>query len=455
MNNTEPQLLGGSQPPFIDLFCRVVDNYGDIGVCWRLARNLSSRLIDFADGKSQENFAWNSIISNLFNPTFHMPYPVRLWVNDLQSFQRIAPAIDTSRDIQVLQNIQIIHWKNANIYANLKLKPATVVIEAFGTELDQNYIDAMNSSTRCWFNLEYLSAENWVEGFHGQRSPQSNGVPKYFFFPGFTDKTGGLIRDNQVLMRLHSFSVQDKIDWLKQHISTEVAQAFADNARLINVFCYPSAPFESLLTVFAEIIKYDHRATTFLLPEGVLPQAEELYEAVVEDKAMIKLQRFPFIPQEDFDILLSICEFNVVRGEDSFVRAIWSGKPFIWHIYEQDEQVHLHKLKAWLAQSKVPELWAEIHTAWNYFATWNNPKRREEDATNAEFQRTQAQQALENYFKHLFLGKQHPEFAISSSYLPLASEQDWEVVQKFSQDYADMLCKNPTLSFSILNFQTK
>ncbi|MBY0444112.1 MAG: elongation factor P maturation arginine rhamnosyltransferase EarP, partial [Burkholderiales bacterium] len=24
-----------------DIFCRVIDNYGDIGVCWRLARQLS------------------------------------------------------------------------------------------------------------------------------------------------------------------------------------------------------------------------------------------------------------------------------------------------------------------------------------------------------------------------------------------------------------------------------
>lgn len=455
MNTTEPQLLGGNQPPFVDLFCRVIDNYGDIGVCWRLARNLSSRLIDFANGESQENFTWNSIISNLFNPTFHMPYPVRLWVNDLHSFKRIAPSIDPEKDIQLIQNIQIVHWKDSQTSLSLGLKPATVVIEAFGTTLDSHYINAMPSSTRCWFNLEYLSAENWVEGFHGQRSPQPNGVPKYFFFPGFTEKTGGLIHDDKVLEYSRQLTTEDKSNWLAQFIGEDIAQAYQQGARLINIFCYPNAPFNSLLTIFADIFKYDQRPTIFLLPEGVLPHAEELYTAIVEDTSAVKIQRFPFIPQEDFDILLSICDFNVIRGEDSFVRAIWSCKPFIWHIYEQEDKAHLHKLKAWLEQSQTPELWAEIHKAWNFYATWNNAQIDEIDSTDAEFQRTQAQKVLESYFKHLFLGKDYPEFAISSSYLPLAFEQDWKFVQDFSQEYANMLNKKPTLSFSILNFQTK
>ena len=26
-----------------DLFCRVIDNHGDLGVCWRLARDLAAR----------------------------------------------------------------------------------------------------------------------------------------------------------------------------------------------------------------------------------------------------------------------------------------------------------------------------------------------------------------------------------------------------------------------------
>jgi len=37
-----------------------------------------------------------------------------------------------------------------------------------------------------------------------------------------------------------------------------------------------------------------------------------------------------------------------VRGEDSWIRAIWAGKPFIWQPYWQTEDTHLIKLQAFL-----------------------------------------------------------------------------------------------------------
>ena len=31
------------QPLLWDIFCQVIDNHGDVGVCWRLARELAAR----------------------------------------------------------------------------------------------------------------------------------------------------------------------------------------------------------------------------------------------------------------------------------------------------------------------------------------------------------------------------------------------------------------------------
>ncbi|MGY2437472.1 elongation factor P maturation arginine rhamnosyltransferase EarP, partial [Escherichia coli] len=87
------------------------------------------------------------------------------------------------------------------------VEPAQVVVEAFACQLPASYIEAMTiSGTHClWLNLEYLSAEDWVAGCHGLPSPQPGGLQKFFFFPGFVEGTGGLLREAYLLARRRSF----------------------------------------------------------------------------------------------------------------------------------------------------------------------------------------------------------------------------------------------------------
>jgi uncharacterized repeat protein (TIGR03837 family) len=56
----------------------------------------------------------------------------------------------------------------------------------------------------------------------------------------------------------------------------------------------------------------------------------------------------PFLRQDDYDRLLWSCDINGVRGEDSFVRAQWAGRPLLWHIYPQQDAAHWAKLDAFL-----------------------------------------------------------------------------------------------------------
>jgi uncharacterized repeat protein (TIGR03837 family) len=58
----------------------------------------------------------------------------------------------------------------------------------------------------------------------------------------------------------------------------------------------------------------------------------------------------PFVDPDAFDRRLWACDFAVVRGEDSFVRAQWAAVPFAWHIYPQSEGAHRAKLEAFLAR---------------------------------------------------------------------------------------------------------
>ncbi|NDE27856.1 MAG: DUF2331 family protein, partial [Burkholderiaceae bacterium] len=101
----------------------------------------------------------------------------------------------------------------------------------------------------------------------------------------------------------------------------------------------------------------------------------------------LKLISLPFIPQDDFDYLLAQCDFNIVRGEDSFVRAQLAGRPFIWNIYPQDDGAHLVKLSAFLdlyLKEAPPDLsnsvteamaWSDIDLWWTALSQWNQHAR--------------------------------------------------------------------------------
>ena len=152
-------------PPFDwDIFCCVVDNFGDIGVTWRLARQLKREGNIAAHGDEVQ---------------------VRLWVDDLASFARIAPGLQPALAQQQLDGVSICHWPAQDFPAT---DAADVVIEAFGCPLPDSYLAAMVGRARkpVWINLEYLSAEDWVAGCHGLASPHPQlPLTKHFFFPGF------------------------------------------------------------------------------------------------------------------------------------------------------------------------------------------------------------------------------------------------------------------------------
>lgn len=301
-----------------DIFCCVVDNYGDIGVTWRLARQLVA----------EQGVA------------------VRLWVDDLSAFARICPEADVQVPSQWHQGVEVCHW----LPEWQETTVADVVIGAFACQLPAAYVQAMLECPRppLWLNLDYLSAESWVEGCHGLPSPQPNGLRKVFFFPGFTAKTGGLLREASLLARREAFE-QDPL--ARQAFLQRLGVEPAVDARLISLFAYENPSLSSWLDVLAG----DTRANHLLVPEGrVLGDVqawlgvEALAVGNVATRGALTVQILPFVSQDDYDHLLWCCDFNAVRGEDSFVRAQWAGRPLLWHIYVQEEYAHWEKLEAFL-----------------------------------------------------------------------------------------------------------
>lgn len=288
------------QPPRRwDIFCRVVDNFGDIGVCWRLARQLVA----------EHGLA------------------VRLWVDDLASLTPLCPVVDAKVSQQTVAGVDLRHWP-AEFPALAPGELADIVIEAFACELPAAYLQAMATAPRTpgWINLEYLSAEPWVESCHGVASPHPT-LPllKHFFFPGFSPKTGGLLREAE----LAPPPPPPRCEHLE-----------------ISLFCYDGAPLAPLISAWATHPQPIHARVAAGKAQAAV--ARHFGHAGPWAAGNLRLSPQPFLPQPEYDALLRDCDLNLVRGEDSFVRAQWAERPLLWHIYPQQENAHLDKLEAFL-----------------------------------------------------------------------------------------------------------
>jgi uncharacterized repeat protein (TIGR03837 family) len=233
--------------------------------------------------------------------------------------------------------VEIFQWANDAEFS----RAADVVIEAFGCGLPENYVAAMAAREKkpLWIVLEYLSAEPWVREHHGLPSPHPQlNLPRYFFFPGFTEGTGGVLREADLLARRDAFDDTAKRAWWSRH----GFDAVAPEAMAVSLFAYPHAPVQALLQACIN----GATPVVMAIPEGVL--AAQVRDQFQCGSGNLEVRYLPFVPQADYDELLWACDINFVRGEDSFVRAQWAGRPLVWHIYPQAANAHQVKLEAFL-----------------------------------------------------------------------------------------------------------
>ncbi len=329
-----------------DIFCNVVDNYGDIGVCWRLARQLVA-----------EHGFW-----------------VRLWVDELAVFRHLCPEIKPDQSQQIVLGVEVRHW--AGGFSGVV--PGDIVIEAFACRLPEPFEAAMADCDPrpVWINLDYLSAEAWVSGCHALPSPHPRlPLTKYFFFPGFSEKTGGLLRESDLKSRRHAFAAS------RAERSQFLARLGIRPARsanlLVSLFSYENPALADLLDAWSK----GSRKICCLAPstryQPVLERfaGRALHIGDVVEKGQLELHLIPFVPQTEYDELLWLCALNFVRGEDSFVRAQWAAKPMVWQIYPQEEKTHLVKLAAFLDIYCDGLTETEAQIVRTFFLAWNGEGR--------------------------------------------------------------------------------
>lgn len=312
-----------------DIFCQVIDNFGDIGVCWRLACDLAGR------GQT-----------------------VRLWIDDASALTWMAPQ-------GCCPGVQVRAWGSA-------LRPddgiSDVLIEAFGCEPAADFIatiaariqgQGQNQKPPVWINLEYLSAERYVERCHGLPSPVQHGPAagwtKWFFYPGFTAATGGLLREPDLQTRQTQF---DKAAWRQHH---PAPASLPPKALWLSLFCYEPPGLLALLASHPQ-----HQPPIHLLvTPGRASAAIQAVLTAINPPPTLAVSYLSTVPQADFDEMLWACDLNLVRGEDSLVRALWAGQALVWHVYPQEDDAHHAKLHAFLDWLQAPPSLRQFHAVWN------------------------------------------------------------------------------------------
>ena len=279
----------------IDIFCEVIDNYGDVGVAYRLARELKR---------------------------IYPNKELRFIINQTEELNLIKKNDD----------IIVIDYKDVDKIE----QPADLVIETFACNIPEIYMDKALKSSKLMINLEYFSSEDWVDDFHLQESFLGGNLKKYFFIPGLSEKSGGIILDKEFLDRKNKVQ-ENREYYLKQFNIDEKYDL------IISVFSYEKN-FDNFLKTLQ---KLDKKVLLLLLSEKTQKNFIKYFDNNdYYDK--IKAVKLPFFTYDKYEKLLALCDINLVRGEDSFVRALLLGKPFLWHIYPQDEKTHIKKLESFL-----------------------------------------------------------------------------------------------------------
>ena len=300
------------------IFCRVVDNHGDLGVCWRLATQLAQR-----------------------------QKQVTLYVDEASALQWMAP--------EGCDGVKVLAWPDNNT-ALAPYAPADVVIEAFGCDLPPTFQAAMATWPKApvWINLEYFSAEDAALRNHGLPSPvmsgPAKGMIKWFYYPGLTEDSGGVMGGLSAMTSL-GMTNSGNTGSVGKHAS----------ALKISLFCYEPASLGLWLQQLNEL----PQSVVLSVTAGRATQAVRQVLKAWSEPTKFVIEELPYLSHPAFDAMLGAQDLNLVRGEDSLIRAIWAGKAFLWQIYPQDDGAHHAKLAAFLKATHASDVVVQAHLAWN------------------------------------------------------------------------------------------
>lgn len=332
----------------LTILCKVVDNFGDIGFVYRLAKNLVQlnplREIRIA----VDNLAAFNKIESMVDPALAEQVLEVACADSLQAQEGADKAGNEGKPKTAAETksvgkpknggrLRIFDATNAAVCAReWTKKPARVILECFQCGRP-DWLEALlfDGVTRALIiNIDYLTAEDYAEEFHrlksGTRSPL---VRKVNFMPGFTAKTGGLILD----------AAAETASKPKSAPATENGFITKTAGPQILMFSYP----KDFAPIIRAILRWN-KAAQVNLAQGA---GKESFLSA-KNAGDLKINQMPFLSQEEWDKNLYAQDILFVRGEDSLSRACLSGKPFVWQAYLQDDNYQLVKVRALLERMR-------------------------------------------------------------------------------------------------------
>ena len=342
----------------IMILCKVVDNFGDIGVVYRLARALS-------DARPE--------------------LELTLVVSNLDSFHKMANKIDPKRPIQDFKyknsKWKILDW-NLNFSENAKDAPFSplsfqipIILECFQCGrpdwLEKILFAEEFLKTVQILNIDYLTAEEYADDFHLLKSgTRKANVKKRFFMPGFTGKTGGLIFNEVESKKIKNDGKELSLRQLSHCPFKIFFFAYEDDCSAVT----------KAIADFQEKMRESNPdfSICVYLAEG--KSSDPFEKAWKKANFSFKIEKLPFLQQEEFDSFITTMDFLFVRGEDSLSRAALSGLPFVWQAYKQDENYQLVKVNALLERMKEyfsEEEFRPILEFWRSYNDYENPTKSE------------------------------------------------------------------------------
>ncbi len=278
----------------IDIFCEVIDNFGDVAVLTRLARQLA---------KAEAN--------------------VRIFVSRTKELLILNEDL-SDEDMQCHEKIcyMTYHHLEKNID---NIEPAEIIIEGFACFINEKYLEKAKQKSKLLINLEYLTSEDFAFDCHGLESPLGDcQLKKYFYIPGFSEKLGGVIVDEESL---------------KLRCDSSECDVCGNDFKML-IFSYE----KNYDKLFEKLMRLENSIYVKFLSEKVLANYANIYMKK-EYKKQVQAVYIDSMSQKHYQDEVMCTDFKIVRGEDSFVHAVIVGKPFIWHAYFQEDGVHLKKIE--------------------------------------------------------------------------------------------------------------
>lgn len=411
----------------ITILCDVVDNFGDIGFVYRLSRNIFQ-----------------------LNPKIKL----RLVVNNLASFSKMAADINPNLAEQIFNSWKIFDWNKTELcFKEFSENPPKIILQCFQCKRpfwldDILFSENFNQKVQI-VNIEYLSAEDWVDDFHMLKSgTRSVFVKKVNFMPGFTAKTGGLILDKPFINFLYSnrtFKNQNALERIKKDLSAQEFEFFKnENIFCVSVFLYEKdfSPQIKALKLYQDFVKQknpEFKVHIFLANSVHLKNFENDCK-----QNQIEFSHLNYLEQQNWDAFLTLCDFNFVRGEDSFSRAVLSGIPFFWQSYVQDDEFQLVKVNAFLQKLKPffsLEKFADYKKAVLNFNRSENAKVSEEILYKSR--------EFEKVFDYLSCNSANKN---EQSQILFSLLKDYDLLKKFFEDFAKSIFELGNLTEHLLDY---